>query len=121
MIYRLIYRRGKPTKYRAVRTQVKLPDGTVKTLASKREAQRYQGLLLLEKAGRIRNLETQVSFRLAVDNILICRYILDFRYEELQKRAWVLVHEDAKGYATPVYRLKKRLMLSCHGIEIRES
>jgi hypothetical protein len=29
--------------------------------------------------------------------------------------------EDSKGVRTPVYKLKKKLMLACHGIEIRET
>jgi hypothetical protein len=108
-------------KYGAIRTAVIMPNGTKRTFASKREAERYQGLALLEKAGRIRNLELQVSFPLRVNNVLICRYVLDFKYEEYEHRAWSVVFEDVKGYATPAYKLKKRLMLAVHGIEIRET
>jgi len=31
------------------------------------------------------------------------------------------VIEDVKGFKTPVYRLKKKLMLAIHGIDILET
>jgi hypothetical protein len=46
----------------------------------------------------------------------LCTYKADFTY-------WTngLLHvEDTKGFVTPEYRLKKRLMLACHNIEIIE-
>jgi len=30
------------------------------------------------------------------------------------------VYEDAKGFKTPIYRLKKKLVKACMGIEIQE-
>lgn len=89
--------------------------------ASKAEAQRYDQLCLLEKNGELRKLRLQVPFRLVVNGHLICRYIADFVYEELRKGVWSEVVEDRKGYATAAYRLKKKLMAACHGIDVRET
>lgn len=86
-----------------------------------KEAKRWSDLNLLLKTGRIRNLERQVTFRITSNGALICRYIADFTYEEYQGGDWKPIVEDAKGYPTPVYRLKKKLMRILMGIEIRES
>ena len=43
-------------------------------------------------------------------------YFADFVYQENGET----VVEDAKGYRTEVFRIKKKLMLYIHGIRIRE-
>lgn len=91
-----------------------------KSFHSKHEAQRYSELVLLQKAGEIENLQLQVTYRLDVGGHHICKYIADFVYDDKNGRQVV---EDTKSYATakdPVYRLKKKLMKACHGIEIHE-
>ena len=91
---------------------------------SKKEAHRWQELRLLERAGEISVLQRQVPY-------VVCekcttrtgktqaarKYIADFVYKDKQGRTVV---EDAKGYRTDVYKLKKALMLWLHGIEIKE-
>lgn len=49
----------------------------------------------------------------------ICKYVSDYSY--LDKNGQLVV-EDIKSPATrtPIYQLKKRLMLACQGIEIQE-
>lgn len=107
----------KPTqKFRNKPTHV---DGI--QFSSKKEAKRWTDLQLLLKADRIRGLERQVKFDLRVGGKLVCRYIADFVFEEYERGIWQRVVEDAKGYPTPVYRLKKKLMEAVHGIEIRET
>nr|DAH85054.1 MAG TPA: Endonuclease [Caudoviricetes sp.] len=106
---------------------------------SKREAARYQELKLLERAGVISFLQRQTKFQLIPDqhapsNAVYtkgprkgqrkpgklleheCSYIADFCY--IQNGETVV--EDAKGYRTEVYRIKKKLMLERYGIQIRE-
>ena len=92
------------------------------TFDSAKEARRYGELKLLERAGQITGLEIQPSFRLVVNNCLICTYRADFRYttDTPHVRGLVVV-EDVKGIKTPVYRLKKKLMLAIHGVEIFET
>jgi hypothetical protein len=80
---------------------------------------RWQELQLLERAEKITGLRRQVSFDLTVNGVLICRYVADFVYWE--GKPMRVVVEDAKGYATEVYRLKRKLMLACHKIEILET
>jgi hypothetical protein len=86
--------------------------------ASKREARRYQELLLLERAGVIRDLETQPVFDLDVNGTRICRYVGDFAYFDTERN--VRVVEDSKGVRTETYKLKRRLMKACLGIEVEE-
>ena len=103
----------KKPKYRNKRVRL---DG--RTFASKLEARRYVELKQMEKAGLIFELKCQVPFELKVNGFLVCKYIADFVYGEhglIMKTV-----EDAKGYATPEYLLKKRMMLAIHGITITE-
>ena len=111
----MIYPAGK-SKYRNVRTEA---DGL--KFASKKEAKRWVDLQLLQNAGRVKMLQRQVPIDCEVNGIIVCRYVCDFSFEEYRHRKWISVWEDAKGYQTPIYRLKKKLMLACHGIEIRET
>ena len=54
-----------------------------------------------------------------VNNEKICAYIADFRYQKKNKDGeWYEVVEDAKGVETPEFKLKKKLMKACLGIEI---
>jgi hypothetical protein len=84
---------------------------------SKREANRFCELRLLEKAGEISNLGCQVPFSLLVNRMHIADYIADFVYRRDGKE----IIEDVKGHRTEVYRLKKKLMRACWGIEILET
>ena len=58
-----------------------------------------------------------MSFKLVVNGTLIARYRADFVYIRGGRR----VVEDAKGFRDRVYKLKRALMLACHGIEILET
>lgn len=108
------------SKFKAVRTEV---DGI--KFASKAEARRYVELKDLQEAGKISNLELQPKFPILVHGIKVCSYIADFRYHdhEIKKDGALLgsiVIEDVKGMLTPIYRLKKKLMLACYNITITE-
>lgn len=91
---------------------------------SGREAKRHQDLLLLERGGYISELRREVAFELAPAVVLggrkkpALRYVADYVYKDKWGR---LVVEDAKGVRTPVYRVKKHLMMSVHGIEVIET
>lgn len=62
-------------------------------------------------------MQRQVRFPLEVNGVLVCHYVADFVYVEAGRR----VVEDAKGFRTPIYKLKRRLMLALHNVEIRET
>lgn len=100
-------------KYRA---QPVVIDG--QRFASKREGARWCELRLLERAGEIDQLQTQVSFPCVVEGVKVCSYIADFVYRRLPTGDRVV--EDAKGMKTPVYRLKKKLVKACLGIDVHE-
>jgi len=86
---------------------------------SKWESERYLYIKSLELAGRVRKLELQVRFALEVNGQKICTYIADFRYEKENANGdWETIVEDAKGVETPEFKLKKKLMKACLGIEI---
>ena len=106
---------------------------------SKKEADRYRELKLMERLGTIRDLQRQVAYELIPaqherfaryskkgrrlkDGIRCiekkCVYIADFVYEQDGKT----VVEDVKSKATrtPEYIIKRKLMLERFGIRIRE-
>lgn len=101
-------------KYKAVPTEI---DGV--KFASRKEAKRYKDLLLLQKAGKISDLKLQPVIRCVVNGELVCKYIADFFYIDLATMKDTF--EDAKGYQTPVYRLKRKLVHACTGITILET
>lgn len=94
------------------------------TFDSTKEYRRYKELLLLQRAGKISDLRRQVPFELIpaqrVDGKVVeraCVYKADFVYHQDGKD----VVEDSKGFKTPEYKLKKKLMLYVHGIRIKET
>jgi hypothetical protein len=101
---------AKPHKYQAHRVEV---DGI--KFASQREASRWIGLCYAAAAGLIKNLRRQVRYEL----IMVTHYVSDFEYDDVGTGQHVV--EDAKGYRTPLYKRKKKLMRQQHGIEIRET
>ena len=88
--------------------------------ASKFEANRYGELLLLQMAGQVENIETQVKYPLDVNGVHICNYIADFRYTDANTGAVVV--EDTKGDAKGVmdsFKLKQKLMCAIHDIKVK--
>lgn len=104
---------------------------------SKREARRYQELLLLHQAGEIANLELQPQYPLTMlvldgpevvhrdvkirskgyPNGRACTYRADFRYQCL--RTGNLVVEDVKGFDDARARFKRAVVECIYGIEIQ--
>jgi hypothetical protein len=105
--------------------------------ASRKEAYRYQALLLLQRAGAIEDLRLQVKYvlipaqyeayerfgkrgqRLKDGKRLLekeCAYIADFVYKENGNE----IVEDTKGFKTKDFIIKRKLMLYVHGIRIKE-
>lgn len=86
------------------------------------EAKRYGQLKLLLAAGEISNLRLQVKFPILINGVKVCTYIADFVYIDLKKTDVfgnaVEVVEDAKGFETETFRLKKKLMKAVYGVEI---
>ena len=101
------------SKYRAKKTVV---DGI--EFDSKREADRYCELKLLEKAKEIRDLELQPRFLLQDkfkdkqgNTHRKIEYVADFLYIDKLGRNIV---EDVKGVLTDVYKLKKKMFLKLY-------
>lgn len=103
---------------------------------SKKERNRYETLLNLERAGLIKDLRRQVPFEIVpavyvqeerqlktkVKIVERCvqraaHYVADFVYNDMEGNVIV---EDTKGYRTSEYLLKKKMMRAFLGIEIKE-
>lgn len=106
-------------KYRNVKVVV---DGI--EFDSKKEANRYSELKLLERANKIKNLQLQPKFLLQDSfkkngkSYKAITYIADFAYydNDLKK----IVIEDTKGMKTEVYKIKKKMFEYKYNIEIKE-
>lgn len=95
-------------KFRAKQT---INDGI--KFSSKKEAARYQVLKNLQSNGEVLFFTRQAPFHLP-GNI---RYVVDFTVY------WADGHvtfEDVKGFATPMYKLKKTQVESIYPVEITE-
>lgn len=122
--------RARANKYGAHKVEV---DGIV--FDSKREANRWRELQLLQRAGEISQLERQRRFLVlptqrepdtigarggihkgrTIEHAVY--YVADFVYKD---KAGEIVVEDTKGMRTKDYVIKRKLMLYMHGIRVRE-
>lgn len=109
-------------------------DGT--KLDSKRELRRYEDLLLLERAGRIRELEVHPRIPICIEGVQILMrspgypngrkltYVADFRYVDIDHKHGTTLEilEDVKmqsGHRTEVYKIK-RALVEAMGLTITE-
>jgi len=108
-------------KYRNKKTAI----GGV-TFDSRREAERWSHLCVLQRAGHISELRRQVAYVLAPSVKFAgaraakpaIRFIADFEYVENGAR----IVEDVKSVPTaklPAFQLKRHLMKHLHGIDVR--
>ena len=110
--------------------KVKTSDGIVHD--SRKEADRWQYLKLLESAGKIMELKRQMEFLLIpaqYEQIMVgkkkkkkvveraCVYRADFVYHNEKGE---LIVEDVKGLRTRDYIIKRKMMLYVYGIKIKE-
>ena len=130
------YHRKKGSKYGNKKVEC---DGY--TFDSTKEMKRYCELKLLQRAGAISDLELQKEFelipnqykqeerygkngkRLKDKQVLLerkCVYVCDFAYTDAETGKQVV--EDCKSpiTKTPVYKVKKKLMLYRYGIVVEE-
>lgn len=117
----ILMQQARETKYRSQKITV---DGIA--FDSVKEANRWQELRMLERAGEIRDLQRQVPFVVIPtqrdeNGKLIekeVRYVADFTYIEKGKLTRTV--EDVKGMRTREYVLKRKMLLWRLGIRIRE-
>lgn len=109
---------AKTSKFHARKTTV---DGI--EFDSAKEAKRYTRLRAMEEEGKIHGLRLQVPFELVpsfeCDGLKYrgMKYVADFVYYRDGK----VVVEDCKGFKTPEYKMKKKLMAYINHVNIEES
>lgn len=99
------------SKYNARKVTI---DGIV--FASGHEGARYTELKLLQRAGKITGLELQPKFDFKIEGKKVFLYKADFAYFEGDKR----IIEDAKGFKTREYKLKKKIIEAAYHLQITE-
>lgn len=94
---------------------------------SAKEARRYTELALLQRAGEISDLRRQVTFWLIpaqyMGGKLVERpvgYVADFVYVDNKTGKTVVEDVKSKATKTPVYIIKRKLLLQNYGIRIVE-
>ena len=82
--------------------------------ASKKEADMYKQVKLLERSGKISDITLQPKFGIqdkfeneAGDKVRAITYVADFQFWDIEHDRWRVI--DCKGYETPVFKLKKKL------------
>lgn len=100
------------SKYGSVRTEV---DGIA--FHSKGEAKRYQELMMLVRAGKIKNLFLQRRFPLSAGPLrfVIGYYVADFVYDEGREQ----IVEDFKGTWTPLAKWKIAHFTAEYQLDVR--
>ena len=95
------------------------------TFDSRKEANRYAELKLMQQCGAISHLELQKEFVLIPSQYIdgkcverACKYKADFYYHDNYSNQWCC--EDTKGFKTKDYIIKRKLMLYVHNIRIVE-
>lgn len=106
----------KTNKYNAKRT---VYNG--REYASGKEAKRASELWPMLWAGTITALREQVNFPVEINGKHIMNYRADFLYLLPQNLEAGTQIEDAKGYRTPMYKLKKKMVENYYGCTIIES
>lgn len=84
---------------------------------SRREANRYAELKLMERAGLIAELKLQVPFPITINTQVVTRYVADFTYKQDGK----IVVEDCKGFKTDTFKLKAKMVKAQYGVVILET
>ena len=109
-------------KYKVSTPEERTYDGIV--FASKAEMRRYKELLLMVKAGVIKDLVCQPKFELVPKFTLLDEtyfpmyYVADFQYYDCEKKKRIV--EDVKGVETEVFKMKEKLLAYRHHIIVKK-
>ena len=110
-------------KYRNTPTERLLPNGECIKFGSKKEAAYYDNLMILEKAGTVRNIKLQYQYLLKPaytdaytgERFRAISYLADFVFDRLEDGNWRTVVIDTKGGGrkgteTKTFILKRKLL-----------
>ncbi|MBJ9903161.1 DUF1064 domain-containing protein [Acinetobacter bereziniae] len=121
-IKRLVHQRDNKPKQPKYGNQKVIIDGE-KVADSKHEFRRLNDLIALQRVGQIKDLQTQVRYKL-IPAQKICGvkvrgtdYVADFVYWTSEGQ---FICEDAKGHKTADYIIKRKLMKMIHDIDVVE-
>ncbi len=121
-IKRLVHQRDNKPKQPKYGNQKVIIDDE-KVADSKHEFRRLNDLIALQRAGQIKDLQTQVRYKL-IPAQKICGvkvrgtdYVADFVYWTSEGK---FICEDAKGHKTADYIIKRKLMKMIHDIDVVE-
>lgn len=91
-------------------------------MASRLEKRFATRLNMRKMAGEIDSWEYGIEYKLIVNKILICTYVLDFK---VKLNDGTFYYYDTKGVSKgdtiKIFRMKRKLMLAIYGIEVKEA
>lgn len=107
--------RAEHSKFKAIPTET--ADG--QKFKSQLEATYYNRMLMMQKGGLVKLIEREIRYELIVNGVFLAAYMMDFRITYTDGR---IEYVDCKSVATktPLYMIKKGLMLALYGIELKE-
>lgn len=108
-------KKQKPGKYKSIPHHV---DGI--RFDSRKEAEYYGQLKLRKKINDIKGFRRQVRFKMEIDGVNITTYVADFVIEHHDGREEVIDVKSEITKTLATYRIKKKLLLALHKIEVIE-
>jgi hypothetical protein len=79
------------------------------------EGQHYAELKIRERAGEITELTVHPRYPIIINKRQVCIVELDFSYRDKEGHTHFI---DCKGMDTALSKLKRKLVLACHGVAI---
>lgn len=110
------------SKYKSKKTEI----GRIR-FDSKKEAERFKELFMLERNGKIRNLKLQHDFTLQEaytttdgERIRAIRYVADFTYYDCESNEFIVEDVKSKATKTDVYQMKRKMLREKFNLKVRE-
>jgi hypothetical protein len=91
------------------------PDVKLTYFPSSGEFSHWHQLLLLQRVGQISDLKRQIPFKIVINDIKVTTYTADFSY--IQDGEYTVI--DFKGKDTDASKLRRKLTLAVHGIDVK--
>jgi hypothetical protein len=71
---------------------------------------------MMQKAGFISELVVHPEFKIVLNDVAICKVVLDFSYRDNKSGRTVI--EDVKGHDNSTSRLKRKLVQAAHDVHV---
>lgn len=67
-----------------------------------------------QKEGKIERLRVEPSYEIIVNDVVVCKHLVDFDYYRINNKGMTLEVTDVKGMKLPMWRLKYKLFCALY-------